>query len=151
MILDTLENGARYQPLHEAFGKAFAFLSDPALAGLPPGRHAIDGDRLFAIVSDGPGRRREEAPLEVHRRYVDIQYVLSGTDEMGWAPAAACAPPAVPYDPDKDIAFLPDRPSAWISVPAGSFAIFFPEDAHAPLVSEGIVRKVVVKIECSRK
>lgn len=146
MILDTLENRNRYAGLHDDFGRAFDFLAGSGPAGLPTGRCDIDGDRVFAIVSEGPGRSRAGAQLETHARYIDIQYVVSGTDEMGWKPAARCLSPAAPYDPGKDIAFFEDTPEAWVAVPAGAFAIFFPEDAHLPLVSQGVIRKVVVKV-----
>jgi YhcH/YjgK/YiaL family protein len=146
MILDTLENRDRYGGLHVDFRRAFAFLAETDLAGLPAGRCGIDGDRVFAIVSEGPGRSREGAELEIHARYIDIQYVVSGTDEMGWKPAARCLAPSVPYDPEKDIGFFADPPDAWVAVPAGAFAVFYPEDAHLPLVSAGIIRKIVVKV-----
>lgn len=146
MILDTLENRGRYAGLHEDFDRAFGFLAGAGLTGLPEGRHEIDGDRVFAIVSEGPGRSKAGAQLEIHERYIDIQYIVSGTDEMGWKAAARCLGPAGPYDPGKDIAFFDDPPDAWVAVPAGAFAIFFPEDAHLPLVSQGRIRKVVVKV-----
>ncbi len=146
MILDTLANGWRYAGLNEGFDKAFGFLASAGPGNLPAGRHEIDGERVFALLSDGPGRKRADGLLETHSRYVDIQYVVGGTDEMGWKAAAACNRPSAPYDPEKDIAFFEDEPDAWIAVPAGCFAIFFPEDAHLPLVSEGVVRKVVVKV-----
>jgi YhcH/YjgK/YiaL family protein len=146
MILDTLDNGPRYAGLHAGFEAAFRFLSTADLRRLPPGRHAIDGDRVFALLSEGPGRKRSEGMLETHARYIDIQHVVDGTDEMGWKPASACVRPAVPYDPEKDIAFFGDAPDAWVAVRPGAFAVFFPEDAHLPLVSDGIVRKVVVKV-----
>ncbi|HEY5997443.1 MAG TPA: YhcH/YjgK/YiaL family protein [Candidatus Deferrimicrobiaceae bacterium] len=146
MILDTLENRGRYDGLHGDFRRAFAFLAETDLSALPAGRCGIDGDRLFAIVSEGPGRSREGAELEIHARYIDIQYVVSGTDEMGWKPSSRCLAPCVPYDPDKDIGFFSDAPDAWVAVPAGAFAVFFPEDAHLPLVSRGVIRKVVVKV-----
>ncbi len=146
MILDTLANSRRYNDLKEGFREAFDFLGKAKLEDLPAGRHEIDGDRVFALISDGPGRKRESGLLETHTRYVDIQYVIAGVDEMGWKPAASCARPSAPCDPEKDIAFFEDEPDAWIAVRPGSFAVFFPEDAHLPLVSDGIVRKVVVKV-----
>lgn len=149
MILDELGNRGRYDALGEGFRRAFDFLASAPLADLPAGRCEIDGDRLFAILSDGPGRSRDGAELETHARYADIQYVVSGIDEMGWKPASACGSPSVPYDPEKDIAFFPDEPDAWIRVGPGRFAVFFPGDAHLPLVSEGIIRKVVVKVALS--
>lgn len=146
MILDTLACADRYAGLHPRFVQAFAFLRETDLETLEPGRHPIDGDALFAIVEDGPGRTREEAKLECHRRYIDIQLVLEGIDEMGWAPVATCVDPATDYDAARDIRFFNDAPSSWIATPPGSFCLFFPGDAHAPLVSSGSVRKVVVKI-----
>jgi YhcH/YjgK/YiaL family protein len=146
MIVDRLANAANYCDMHAAFEQAFAFLRRADLADLPDGRHEIDGDRLFCLISRGPGRRRDEAPLEAHRRYIDIQYVIDGADEMGWKPTAACAVSSVPYDPEKDIDFFKDAPDRWIVVPAGSFAVFFPRDAHAPLVGAGHIHKAVLKI-----
>ena len=146
MIMDTLENGKRCFGVHEGFRKAFEFLSHADPKGLSPGRMGIEGDHLFAIVSQGPGRGRREARLEAHARYIDIQYVVSGIDMMGWKPVAACKRPAGPFDSEKDIGFFDDDPDAWIAVHSGTFAIFFPEDAHMPLLSAGEIHKIVVKV-----
>ncbi len=146
MILAPLTVAGRYRPLHPRFGRAFDFLRATNLLALPPGRHAIDGDALFVIIENRPGRTRAEAKLECHRRYIDIQLVLEGVDEMGWMPRAQCVDPATDYDVVRDIRFFNDAPAGWIAVPAGAFCIFFPEDAHAPLVSSGAIRKAVVKV-----
>lgn len=146
IIVDRLANAHAYTDMHPRFERAFAFLRRADLAELPEGRHEIDGDRLFCLISDGPGRRRDEAPLEAHRKYIDIQYVMAGTDEMGWKPTATCMMSDASYDPEKDIEFFSDAPDTWTPVPAGSFAIFFPVDAHAPLVSGGRIHKAVLKI-----
>lgn len=146
MILDTLAQADRYRALHPLFARAFAFLRSADLQALAPGRHAIQGEQLFAIVEACAGRTRAEAKLECHRRYIDIQLVLQGIDEMGWKPVAACLDPATDYDAGRDIRFFNDAPAGWIAVPAGAFCIFFPEDAHAPLVSSGAIRKAVVKV-----
>jgi len=146
MILDHLENSALYLPLNPLFAQAFAFLARPELKDLSPGKYELDGERLFAIVVDEPGRERSASILEIHERYVDIQYVAGGTDEMGWKPRSRCAEPAGAYDPQKDAQFFGDRPDLWLPVPAGSFAIFFPQDAHTAMVSAGKIRKVIVKV-----
>lgn len=146
MILDTLAQADRYLALHPLFARAFEFLRSTDLGALAPGQHAIDDVRLFAIVEEGTGRTRAEAKLECHRRYIDIQLVLAGLDEMGWKPLAECMDPATEYDAARDIRFFNDAPASWIATPAGSFCLFFPDDAHAPLVSDGRIRKVVVKI-----
>lgn len=146
MILDALDRSDRYRALHPLFARAFDFLRGTDLDALEPGRHAIDGERLFAIVEACGGRTRAEAQLESHRRYIDIQLVLAGVDEMGWRPTAACVEPATDYDAARDIRFYNDAPASWVATPPGSFCLFFPEDAHAPLVGDGMIRKVVVKI-----
>ncbi len=150
MILDALENSDRYFGIHEGFRKAFEFLSQADIGKLAPGRVEIEGERLYAIVSKGPGRGRREARLETHRKYIDIQYVVSGVDMMGWNPAEACRRPAGPFDAENDIGFYDDDPVTWIAVHSGSFAVFFPEDAHMPLLSAGEIHKIVVKVEVPR-
>ena len=146
MIVDTLARGGLYAPLHPHFARAFRFLAGSGVASLPAGRHEIDGERLFAIVSRSPGRRREEGRLETHDRYIDIQYVFSGSDEMGWKPREALRLPAGPHSTEKDIRFYEDDPDGWFPVREGSFALFFPGDGHLPLVSDGEIGKVVVKV-----
>lgn len=146
MILAKLSEADRYVALHPLFARAFDFLRGTDLSALAPGKHDIDGEQLFAIVEDCAGRTRGEAKLECHRRYIDIQLVLEGVDEMGWKPVAECADAATEYDAARDIRFFNDAPASWIATPAGSFCLFFPDDAHAPLVSTDRIRKVVLKI-----
>ena len=126
MILAKLTEADRYVALHPQFARAFEFLRSTDLTALAPGKHEVQGEQLFAIVEACAGRARAEAKLEAHRRYIDIQLVLEGVDEMGWKPLADCRDPATEYDAARDIRFF--------------------NDAHAPLVSTGLIRKVVVKI-----
>lgn len=146
MILDRLEHIARYASLHPLFPKAFEFLQQPDLASLPSGRHEIDGERVFAIAARESARTRDEARLEAHRRFIDIQVVLSSTDYMGWKSRSQCHRPDGEYDGEKDVEFFADRPLAWMPVEEGAFAIFFPDDAHAALVGRGEIHKIVVKV-----
>jgi YhcH/YjgK/YiaL family protein len=146
MILAKLSEAERYTALHPLFGRALEYLRDTDLLALSPGMHSVQGEDLFAIVEACAGRTREAAKLESHRRYIDIQLVLEGVDEMGWKPLAECVKPVADFDTARDIRFYDDAPASWIATPAGSFCIFFPDDAHAPLVSDGMIRKVVMKI-----
>lgn len=146
MILDKLQNASRYYSLHPLFEKAFGFLQQSDLTTLPIGQQAIEGRELFAIISEGTGVPENEARLEVHRKYIDIQYVISGTDHMGWKDLATCSEPNDPYNAERDAAFFPDKTSNWFDVPAGSFTIFYPDDAHAAMATVESVRKVVLKI-----
>ncbi|HEX5363866.1 MAG TPA: YhcH/YjgK/YiaL family protein [Gallionella sp.] len=146
MILSSLSQSSRYAALHPLFTRAFDYIRDTDLMALKPGRHDIVGDDLFAIVEQVPGRTREAAQLEAHRRYIDIQLVLEGVDEMGWKPLADCHDPVSEHSAERDIRFFRDEPAAWIATPPGHFCIFFPEDAHAPLVSSSTIRKVIFKV-----
>jgi biofilm protein TabA len=149
MILDTLDQRERYTSLHRHFARAFAFLARPDLAALAPGRHVIDGDSVYVSIDHKEGRGRDGARLESHRRYIDIQLTIEGDEEIGWQPLANCATPAAAFDESRDIRFYDDRPVTWLAVPAGRFAIFFPEDAHAPLAGRGLLKKAIVKVAVS--
>lgn len=146
MILDILDNADRYNALHNNFTKAFQFLKRTDLKTLAEGRYDIDGDHVFAIVAKDQGREKNEAQLEFHNKYIDIQMVLEGVDEMGWKARCACTGIENPYDPENDIQFVADTPTAWAKTEPGHFAIFFPEDAHLPLIGKGIIHKIIVKI-----
>lgn len=151
MILDVLENADRYLSLNERFAKAFEFLERPDLKELPADRYEIDGDSIYAIVAIDPGRKKEEALLETHRTYIDIQLILDGTDNMGWRPKISCTQPSGSYDQDSDLQFFADKPDVWLATQSGTFAIFYPEDAHMPLISSGQIHKVVVKIAVNER
>ena len=146
MILDILENSNRYSALHKEFSKAFEFLLRPDLKKLPVGKYEIDGEHVYAMVSKELGRKKEDALLETHEKYIDIQLVLEGTDMMGWKPKSLCKKPSTAYDQEEDIQYFSDEPDAWVATQGGAFVIFFPEDAHMPLISSGQLHKVVVKI-----
>ena len=146
MILSRLESAERLEGLHPSFAAAFNFLRRVDLGRLPDGRHEIAGPRLFAIVIRGQGRGKDGAKLEVHRRYIDIQYSVTNPDLIGWKPTRHCGNPEQPFNEEKDIQFFLDTPDSWITTPAGCFGIFFPEDAHAPQGADGAIHKVVVKV-----
>lgn len=146
MILDTITNAERYSHLHPLFAQTFAYMRNTDLLALAPGRHLIAGHDLFVIIENVPGRPREAAQLECHRKYIDIQLVLDGIDEMGWKPLIDCHAPVSDYNAESDIQFFHDSPASWLATPAGAFCIFFPEDTHAPLVSSQHIRKAVFKV-----
>ncbi len=146
MILGQIKQADRYLKLNPRFAKAFAFLGQKRLAELAEGRHDIDGDDIYAMVIRGTGTSHSQAKLEVHRKYIDVQYVLSGHDDMGWKDRKLCEDSEGPYDPQTDAELFSDIPSTWITVGGGDFAIFFPEDAHAPAGGENEFHKVVVKV-----
>ena len=155
MVIDTLAHCRRYAPLHPEFAKAFDFLAHADWVELGSGsvnperhnvRHAIDGDRTYVSIDHMEGRGRTGARLEAHRRHIDIQFTIEGHEEIGWRPLAECAQPAGAFNDERDVGFFRDSPATWLSLPAGTFAIFFPDDAHAPLAGSGTVKKAIVKI-----
>ena len=150
MILDVLENAHRYLTLNKGFARAFDFLLRPDLKELPVGKYEIDGENIYAIVAKDAGSRKEDALLETHEKYIDIQLVLAGTDDMGWKPKSLCKKPAGKYDQKNDEQIFMDEPDAWLSTKSGAFAIFFPEDAHIPLISSGHLHKAVVKVAVAK-
>lgn len=146
MILDILQKATHYLALNKRIEKAMEFFLRPDLKELPVGKYEIDGEHVFAMVSKDFGRHKDDALLETHEKYIDIQLVLAGTDTMGWKPKSMCKKPTCAYDQEEDIQYFADEPDAWISTKSGSFVIFFPEDAHMPLISSGQIHKVVVKV-----
>lgn len=146
MIIDAGGCYPRYTPLHPLFERAFRFLAGSDLRALAPGRHPLDGDRLYVSIDHTQGRGRAGARLEAHQRYIDIQYTIEGHEEIGWMPLAECGAPRDAFDETRDIGFFDRRPGTWLSVPEGMFVVFFPEDAHAPLAGRGAVKKAVVKV-----
>jgi len=155
MIFDKLQSAERYMRLHPSFARGFAYLREANWAQLiiaaqgaarHSTRHPIDGDRMYVSIDYAEGRGREGARLEAHRRYIDIQFTIDGHEEIGWKPLADCALTSVAYDEAKDVVFFSDRPDSWLLLPAGHFAIFFPDDAHAPLAGRGLLKKAIVKI-----
>jgi biofilm protein TabA len=146
VIIGKLNEANRCQTIHPGFAAAFQFLQQTDLHGFVDGKRTIDGERLFAVASRDPGKGREKSLLEYHQRFIDIQYIVEGTDQMGWHPTELCHRVSQAYDSETDLGFFYDRPTSWVDVPPDYFAIFFPEDAHAPMAGDLLVHKIIVKI-----
>lgn len=145
MIVDKIENLARYVVLNPLFADVVAFLQHHDLRTLPNGSHPIHGDRLYVNVEDDLGKRREEAAVEYHRRMVDIQLPLNIPETYGFVPVDDLPP--LPFDEDRDFA-KSDGLSVrgFITLKPGEFVIFFPEDGHAPCIADGLIHKAVFKV-----
>ena len=147
MIIDTLDNAGLYRNLGPRFAKAFDYLEQTDLATLPDGRNDIDGDDLFAMVVDGPTRRMADAEWEAHRNYHDIQLVTEGIEQMGFANVEDLSE-TMPYNVEQDAALYAGE-GTMVPVPAGTFVLFAPQDAHMPSIAitdPSRVRKIVVKV-----
>ena len=150
MILDSLPLWRRYASLNPRLVRGFDFLQR-LTADTAEGRHAIDGDAVYAMVQRYRTRPVAQMQLEAHRRYIDIQYLVSGCEVIHWAALAGLAEPTKPYDAATDAALYATTPDMTpVLLQAGQFAILFPDDAHAPCCAWGDpaeVLKVVVKVE----
>ncbi|MDD3108449.1 MAG: YhcH/YjgK/YiaL family protein [Alistipes sp.] len=148
MILDTFEHRASYYNLAPRMQQAFEALAALDLHALSDGRHEIDGSHIYMTVSHTPLREPQQAPLEAHNRYIDIQILVEGTEEgFGWSPRGALKAPVGVFDTAQDIQFFEDTPVTYYTLRPGEFTIFMPQDAHAPMIGQGMIHKIIVKVE----
>ena len=129
--------------------KAIGFLQSGNITGLVDGKIEIDGDRIFAIVQRYETAATDQPAFEFHKKYIDVQYLVSGEEIIGWAPSHRMTI-THDYDPSKDICFG-SVPGRWtpLLLQAGQAAVLFPEDGHAPKLAAGLpgrVMKIVIKI-----
>ncbi len=145
MIYDTLDNAQKYISLNKYYEKAFGFISS-----LKPdseeGTFEIDGKKCYAIIYSSELKNSSDAKLEVHDNYIDIQSVICGSEGFGIASRSNCTQPIGEIDTEKDILFFEDKSKNYLELTPGEFAIFEPCDAHAPLIGNGSVKKVVIKV-----
>ena len=134
----------------ERWDKAFAFLKNTDLKSLEVKRHEIDGDNIYALVSEYVTKNPEDAKFEAHKKYVDIQYIINGSELMSVTPAANLGEVLTPYDETKDLEFMTvTRSEDFVATP-DKFFLFFPSDLHRPSVKVGDnaqVKKVDVKVK----
>ncbi len=148
MIIDLLTNAHKYEGLGPHIRQAFDFLRRTDLAALAPGIHELDGRALYVNVQAFITRPLAEGRWEAHRRYIDLHYVFAGGERIGYAPAASLTPGA--YDAERDFMPLTGEAGALVPVPAGSFMLLWPDEAHMPGLAvddPAPLRKIVVKIK----
>lgn len=148
MIAGELKGFGRQFPAVHGLHKALEFLRRPGTAALPDGRYEVDGDRVYALVQRYDTLPDGEPKFEAHRRFIDVQYIASGEEIIGWAPLADMVL-SEPYDPARDVCF--GRACRWtpLRLGEGMLAVLWPEDAHAPRLAAGkpeAVVKIVVKV-----
>ena len=144
MVVDKLENLEKYVSLNPLFAQAVEFLKATDLDAHEIGKITLKEGELMVNFSQTKPKTKEEAKLETHNQFIDIQIPLSGVEVMGYTAREDL--PEADYDADKDISFYPGLAESYIPVKPGMFAIFFPQDAHAPGVSPDGVKKVIVKV-----
>ena len=148
MIIDTLTNASKYFSLHPSFAKAFDYINQNDVTTLTDGIYETP-EGLKVIVNTGMGKTAQAslAKFECHDKNIDIQLCVKGLETMAWKPREKCATPNGEYNPEKDVRFFSDAPDMFFQLTDGQFAIFYPEDVHAPMIGEGEIKKVVIKVK----
>ena len=150
MIIDNLKNCGLYYGTHKRFESAFDFIKKAEAENLEIGKYEIDGKNLYAIVQEYTTKLPEDAKFETHKNYIDIQYIISGREEMEVCDLSR-AEATTEYNGEKDVQFfVPKAETTKLTMQAGDYAIFFPDDIHMPGVSpkgENVaVKKIVAKV-----
>ncbi|WP_207535806.1 YhcH/YjgK/YiaL family protein [Desertivirga arenae] len=146
MIIDSLQNAEKYYGVHPLFKQAFEWIKSQDLSSLEVGKWEI-AEGLKAGTSDKEAYTTETAKFECHNNWMDIQVALSPRETFGYSERSTVSDPAGEYNSEKDVIFWKDKPGTYFDLQFGQFAVFFPEDVHAPQIGEGNVKKLVVKIK----
>ena len=144
MVIDKLENLEKYVSLNPLFAQAVEFLKSTDLDAHEIGKITLKEGELMVNFSQTRPKTKEEAKLETHNQFIDIQIPLSGVEVMGYTPRTDL--PEEEYNAEKDITFYKGLAKDYLTITPGMFAIFFPQDGHAPGVTPDGVKKVIVKV-----
>lgn len=140
-----LDQSYRIEPMHAKFSRLFDFVKNNDFDALPLGKIEIE-DGLFIMNNDINGTPREKQPLEMHREYIDVHILLKGNEEIGIKPTGEIEHYTKEYDSASDCALSDDTPRYYINLKPGEFCIVYPEDAHAPAIGYGPIRKLIGKV-----
>lgn len=153
MILDQIDSALLYSGLGKQIAIGLALLNEERVLHAPVGRYEVQGDEFFFVVDEYETKPAEEGRFEIHRKYLDIQCVVSGTEYIGYTPLEGLTEVQA-YDSQKDIAFYAGTPNHSRAVlHPGLFAIFWPNEPHMPCrtaEAPSRVKKIVVKIRMER-
>lgn len=147
MIIDTLKHLKDYASLNPLFPKVVEFIKQHDLNTLEAGKHEIVGKDLFVNIQTAKGKTPDEAVLETHNKMIDIQIPLSAAETYGYTPREAL--PEAAYNEEKDITKIPGLAAeSYVTAQPGCFAIFFPQDGHAPCIA-GVdeIKKAIFKVK----
>ncbi len=148
MIVDSLHNAAKYYSLHPNFKKAFDYVDQNDISKLEEGVLEItEGLKLIVIAGEGTTKEQSIKGFECHDKNIDIQIVLNGPETYAWKPREKCVSPNGDYSDEKDVRFFHDKPDMFFQLQEKQFAILFPEDVHAAMIGEGLLKKLVFKVK----
>ena len=149
MIYDILAHIDTYRGINANMDRAIDYLKRTDLSALPAGRYEVDGANVYLMIQEPEVRAPADAQFEAHRRYADIQLALADGEAISCLPVEQVEK-WQPFDAEKDICFSDvDEKGAPLPLPAGTFMILFPQDAHMPNLKCGTSatgRKAVVKV-----
>ncbi len=146
MILTSIGDCSRYEQLNPEFRKVFEYIRSADFATLPEGNNLIGNGKLTVNHIRMAGKSRDAQPMEAHRRYIDIHLPIDTVETVGWKPTGEIRNWTSPYDEAGDCALSMEKPKTYFDLRPGDMAIVWPEDAHAPAISEGRIHKVIFKI-----
>lgn len=147
MVLDSIENAARYIHLGTGIAKALSYIQNNDLSKVQPGRYEIENDKLIMLVFDFESTNTDECKLEGHRNYLDLQYCVEGSELMGHE-ILKSQQVLVDYNEKTDCAFY-NCIASYSRLEPGMFVIFYPTDLHTAVIdplAHDRVKKVVFKI-----
>ena len=145
MVIDNLKNMRDYESLHPLFGKAFDYIEQTDLSALQPGKIVLIENELIVNVNQIPPKTKEEAKLETHNEYIDIQVPISDVEVMGYTQRTDL--PEAEYDAAIDMTLYEGAATDYITVKPGMFTLFFPEDGHAPGITPMGLKKIIIKVK----
>ena len=148
MIATSLEHLPGQIAFTASLQAAIDFLRQACLP-LADGRVEINGDQVYAVIQSYE-TIAGEPKFEAHRKYLDVQYVVEGEENIGWAFIDRLLVD-VPYDEAKDVCFgrVPQLDTTLVRLSAGQCAVMYPTDAHAPKLAVTVptpFKKIVVKV-----
>jgi len=148
MVLDSISRLHHYAKLHPNFARAMDYIVAANYAELDPGEIKWNGEEIRAIVIHDQLVYEKDSTdyFECHNTYIDIQIVYEGVERVGWKSRTNCLFPRGEYNSEKDVLFYEDKPELFFELKPGHFAIYFPDDVHAPMIGEGPIKKMVVKV-----
>jgi YhcH/YjgK/YiaL family protein len=148
MIVDSLQNAAKYFSLHPKFKEAFEYVNQNDISQLEEGAFEIaEGLKVIVIVGEGATKEESIKGFECHDQNIDIQISIKGPETFAWKPREKCVSPNGEYSDERDVRFFHDKPDMFFELQEKQFAILFPEDVHAAMIGEGTLKKIVIKVK----
>lgn len=149
MIIDNIKNLTKYENIHEQIKNVITFMETFDKNEFKPRRIDIN-ENLFASLQSYQTLKAEEKEFEVHEDYIDLQYIVTSSERIGFATKDTYGKD---YEIDKEGDFFLTndiKNYSKLFLNEGDFAIFFPGEFHKPgcsLENNKEVQKIVFKIK----